>query len=169
LNALESIRRVAAFLAAQLNDALFIALTMAFLVALLRELLRREWLVIAAVVSLFAFLGTTFAGVWWSGLFIGAPEQVPIRGQPANAVLLRNGAPGPELTLRSPEEEMLHRPLGEVLSFGDALRLEVPLDDDCLDTTEAEFNGESHPHRPPADNQHLSTALSRRRHARILA
>jgi Protein kinase domain len=74
LNALESVRRVAAFLAAELNDALFIAVIMAFLFALLRELLRREWLVIVAVVITFALLGKnleTFSRGWWSGLVMG--------------------------------------------------------------------------------------------------
>ena len=75
LNALQSIRRVAAFLAAQLSDALFTAVTIGFLVALLREALRREWLVTGAVVLIFGLLGTnfeTFTSVWWTGFVLAA-------------------------------------------------------------------------------------------------
>jgi serine/threonine-protein kinase len=75
LNALLNLRRVAAFLFAQINDAAFIAITIAFLAALLREVLRREWLVMAAVVAIFAALSRnveTFTGLWWTGVVMGS-------------------------------------------------------------------------------------------------
>ena len=75
LNALESIRRVAASLAAELDNGVFSAVTVAFLVVLLRAMLRREWLAAAAVVAIFALLGRNlepFARMWWSGLLMGA-------------------------------------------------------------------------------------------------
>jgi hypothetical protein len=75
LNALQGIRRVAAFLAVQLSDALFTALAIGFLAALLREGLRREWLVTGAIVVIFALLGSnfeTFTGMWWMGPVMGA-------------------------------------------------------------------------------------------------
>jgi serine/threonine-protein kinase len=74
LNALQSLRRVAAFLAAQLSEALFMAIAIGFLIALLREGLRREWLVMAVLVVIFALLGRnseTFTGGWWTGLVMG--------------------------------------------------------------------------------------------------
>lgn len=77
LDRLQSIRRVAASLASDCSDGLFTAVTTAFLVALLRQVLRREWLATAALVSLFALLGSLgFGGIWWSGLLMGGSLAV---------------------------------------------------------------------------------------------
>jgi hypothetical protein len=77
LDRLQSIRRVAASLASDLDDGLFTAVTTAFLVALLRQILRREWLATAALVAVFALLGSLgFGGIWWSGLVMGGSLAV---------------------------------------------------------------------------------------------
>ena len=71
LNARESIRRVAASLADELKAGLFIAVIVAFLVALLREVLRNEWHAAGAVVVIFALLDrdlALFARMWWTGM-----------------------------------------------------------------------------------------------------
>jgi serine/threonine-protein kinase len=76
LNALQSIRRVGASLVRELNEGLFSAVTLAFLVSLLRQLLRREWLAAAAFIGIFALVVQSsiepFVGAWWSGILMGS-------------------------------------------------------------------------------------------------
>jgi hypothetical protein len=50
---------------------------------------------------------------------------------------------------------MLHRPLGQVLPFGDALRLATTLDQGAVDAALPQLNRERDTHGPSADNDDL--------------
>jgi hypothetical protein len=50
---------------------------------------------------------------------------------------------------------MLHRALGQVLPFGDALRLKAPLDQGAIDAALPEFHRERDAHGSSTDNDDL--------------
>jgi serine/threonine-protein kinase len=73
LSAMIGIRRVAAFLTDESVGAVLVALLIAFVAFLLREVLRKEWLMGAVMVTLFAVVTpATVYNPWWSRLLQGA-------------------------------------------------------------------------------------------------
>src|SRR5262249_27688425 len=68
---------------------------------------------------------------------------------------------------RSPEPEVLHRPLGEVLPLRDWLRLQVALDDDAAHAALAELNRKPHADWPTADNDDRRLLLVRAHRRRL--
>lgn len=84
-----------------------------------------------------------------------AAEQTAIGGQPANSVFPRNDPRRAQLILRAPEMKMLHRPLGQILTFRDRLRLEVALNQKTFHAPLTQFDRQSQPDRPPADDGDL--------------
>jgi hypothetical protein len=51
---------------------------------------------------------------------------------------------------------MLHRPLGQVLAFGDGLRLNITLNHNASNAALPKVNGHPHTHGPPPHNHNIS-------------
>src|SRR6266849_3642169 len=84
-----------------------------------------------------------------------AAEQRSIGGHAADAVLSRDGPRRAQFPLGSPEVEMLHRPLGQVLALRDRLRIGITLHHDRVDSALPEFDGEPQADGPAANDDDL--------------
>src|SRR6185437_3377223 len=88
-------------------------------------------------------------------------EQLAVGGEAADTVFRRNGPRASQRVLGVPEIEMLHRPLGQVLTLGNGLRLDAALDDDAIDAELAERNREAQTDGTTADNGYLRVHVDR--------
>ena len=96
-----------------------------------------------------------------------AADERAIGGHAADSVFLRDRARAAQRLLGAPEMEMLHGPLGQVLSAGHRLRLGVPFDHGAAYAALAKLDRQAEPDRPTADDNDPDFGGSGCRHGRI--
>ena len=88
-----------------------------------------------------------------------AAEQRSIGRHAADAVVAGNGPRCAQLFLAPPEMQVLHGALGQILAFGDRLRLCVALDESAADAALAQLDCEAQSNRTAADDEDLCVAF----------